>query len=93
MSSKNTKLGFSYYPVESTLKSLEDLAKDAGIDFDILHSCVVLDFLIMISTAMNNAPGDGAARIGAAMSSFFSHYSKSFDEFNKLVKERRNEES
>lgn len=93
MSFKNTKLGFSYYPVEFTLESLKDLAKDAGIDFDILHSCVVLDFLIMINIAMNNAPGDNAARIGAAMSSFFSHYSQSFNEFNKLVKERRNEES
>lgn len=93
MSSKNTKLSFNYYPVEFTLDSLKDLSKDTGIDFDILHSCVVLDFLMMINIAMNNASGDKAARIGAAMSSFFSHYSQSFDKFNELVKERRNEES
>lgn len=93
MSSKNTKLGFGYYPVELALESLKDLAKDAGIEFDILHSCVVLDFLIMINTVMSNASGTNSARLGAAMSSFFSHYSKAFDEFNKLVEESHNEES
>lgn len=87
MSSKNTKLGFNYYPVESALGSLEDLAKETGIGFDVLHSCVIVDFLMMFNTGLSQVQGEGSVRLGSVMSSFLRNYTKHLDEFEKYVSE------